>query len=292
MEIQALGKMQGGQDGALWENFLFRLDRSGNCSVYDLANLQKGEDGSFLPQETFLVDKADVLLPHSNSVMFGAFYHKSDRFPLLYTNIYNNYRDCEEKRKGITCAYRILEEDGKFSCRLVQVIEIGFTEDPVWRSEAVEDVRPYGNFVIDRENAVYYAFTMRDEDETMRFFSFDLPKPTDGVYNEAFGANHVVLKKDSVQTAFSAPYQRYVQGASFYKGKIYSLAGFTVKTDSPKNPPAMRIFDAKDGAVLGDFDFRDYGMIREPEFIDFWDDTCYYSDCGGNFYRLKFKTAE
>ena len=39
------------------------------------------------------------------------YYDEKDEFPLLYTNIYNNYAKTDDKRKGITCVYRIHKED-------------------------------------------------------------------------------------------------------------------------------------------------------------------------------------
>ena len=35
--------------------------------------------------------------------------------------------------------------------------------------------------------------------------------------------------------------------------------------------------------------FSDFGVAIEPEFIDFEDDICYYTDGHGNVYKLDFK---
>ena len=65
---------------------------------------------------------------------------------------------------------------------VVQIIEIGFADDEnLWKSSGEKaDVRPYGNFTIDTENGIYYGFTMRDNALATRYFSFDLPKVTQG----------------------------------------------------------------------------------------------------------------
>ena len=80
------------QDGAVFNGFLFSFNHKGDCSVYEtnsLKNLKNGEAEVF---GEFTLDKTDILLPHSNSVMFGnEYYHNDDEFPLLYTNVYNNY---------------------------------------------------------------------------------------------------------------------------------------------------------------------------------------------------------
>ena len=75
--------MESGQDGAIYGNFLFRFGGDGVCKVYSMADKNK--------LSTFILDRIDVLTPHSNSVCFGTeFYEESDEFPLLYSNIYNS----------------------------------------------------------------------------------------------------------------------------------------------------------------------------------------------------------
>lgn len=286
MNIKNLGKISGGQDGAVLNNYLFRFDARGNCNVYDIKDCLNDASAEHKAISFFTLDKSDVIMPHSNSVSFGKdYYCDEDEFPLLYTNIYNSYASSDNKMKGVTCVYRIQKKGTEFSSRLVQLIEIGFTDDIIWRSQNISDVRPYGNFAIDREKAVYYAFTMRDEDGLTRYFSFDLPKVSDGEYDKKLDANRVILQINDIRDRFDCEYHRYIQGTCFYNGLIYSLEGFT---NNKENPPAIRVIDVENHTQKKMYLLFDYNMINEPEMIDFENDICYYSDNHGNLYRLEF----
>ncbi len=279
MEIKQIGKIVYGQDGAVFGGYLFRFNHKSECTVYLLEDFTK-------PFAEFKLDKADVINPHSNSVMFGnARYSDEDEFPLLYTNIYNNHADFENKLKGVTCVYRIKRKDNSFSSTLVQIIEIGFTEDTIWKSESCEDVRPYGNFTIDNENSLYYAFTMRDQEKTTRYFSFNLPNINSGDYDESFGAKRVVLQKTDIKCFFDCEYHRFIQGAGFQNGIIYSLEGFT---NDKINRPAIRLIDTNTKTQKEIYYCSDFGLADEPEFIDFTNGDCYYSDNLGNLYKIVF----
>ena len=278
MEMKQTGQIVYGQDGAVSGRYLFRFNHKSECTVYSL-------DDFSAPFAQFVLDKSDIINPHSNSVMFGKErYCEEDEFPLLYTNIYNNHAANENKLKGVTCVYRIVRDGTNFKTTLLQTIEIGFTEDSLWKSEN-GDVRPYGNFVIDNDNSTYYAFTMRNEEPCTRFFSFALPGVTDGVYDETFGIKRVTLNKEDIIDTFDIDYQHYLQGATLEKGIIYSLEGFT---DDRGNPPAIRLIDIKTKKQIEVHFCADYGTWIEPEFIDFEDGVCYYSDCHGNLYNLTF----
>lgn len=289
MQIHNLGILDSKpnkQDGAIFNGYLFRFGSVGNCTVYNIEECVKEGNSLHKPIAAFTLDKAEIILPHSNSVMFSnTYYCEGDEFPLLYTNIYTNHNSHEDKLKGVTCVYRITRTDDGFKNELVQIIRVGFTEDKLWKSENTTDCRPFGNFVIDYENSKYYAFTMRDEDNTTRYFAFDLPKVTDGIYDEKFGVKCAVLKKEDIKEYFDIEYHKFMQGACCHKGFIYSVEGFTNNTG---NPPALRIIDIKNKKQSEFYLFGDYGLSVEPELIDFYNDICYYSDDEGNFYRLEF----
>ena len=280
MLVRKIANIAMGQDGAIWGNYLFRFKENGVGTVYSIPE--------FTQISCFTLDQADRIAPHSNAVVFGnEFYDPADEFPLLYCNIYNNYAKTENPLKGVCCVYRLQHNGDTFTSTLVQLIEIGFTEDVrYWRStDGANDVRPYGNFVIDREKGEYWAFTMRDSDNTSRYFSFDLPKLSDGEMDTDYGVKKVVLKTTDIKTQFDCPYHHYVQGACFHNGKIYSLEGFGL---GAKNAAAMRIIDTVTGQQLHHIPFFDLGLTNEPELIDFSGDTCYYSDAHGNAFILEF----
>ena len=152
MQIQTLNSMADGknrQDGAIFGEYLFRFEASGKCNVYKMNELLNSSSANVSPATSFVLDKADIIKPHSNSVAFGnEYFEKGDEFPLLYCNIYNNYAAFENPLCGVTCVYRLVKDGECFKTTLVQLIEIGFTNDPVWRSENIKDFRPFGNFAI------------------------------------------------------------------------------------------------------------------------------------------------
>ncbi|MBQ6938096.1 MAG: hypothetical protein IJN36_06235 [Clostridia bacterium] len=287
MRIEPFSKIIGGrQDGAFYNGYFFSLNNQGLCTVYKMETLENQKEGAEIFDE-FVMDKNDILSPHSNAVMFGnEFYEKEDEFPLLYTNIYNNYASADNPLKGVCLAYRVQKTDAGFKTTLVQMIEIDFVEDEkLWKSEGQEDARPYGNFTIDAENGIYYAFTMRDKEEATRFFSFDLPKADRGEICEKYNVKKVVLYANDIREYFDCGYQHFIQGACCHKGKIYSLEGFTNSVD---NPAAIRIIDTKLKKEVCFKKFKDFGTDVEPEMIDFENDTCYYTDHHGNMYKLFF----
>ena len=282
MESKKLGVIAKGQDGAIFNGYFFRFDADGRCNVYRLAEISEHS----VPICQFVLDKSALIVPHCNTVAFGnQYYCEADEFPLLYCNIYNNYAKADNNYKGVTCVYRFVRNGDFFSTTLVQLIETGFTDDPLWKSANCEDVRPYGNFAIDAVNGVYYAFTMRDEEQTTRYFAFNLPDIHEGTYDNNFGVKRVVLSKEDIRGFFDCEYHRYMQGACFHNGILYSVEGFT---NSEKNPPAIRLIDVSSQRQKQIYYFADYNMNVEPEFIDFENEACYYADHDGNVFELSF----
>ncbi len=269
-----------GQDGEVFGDFLFRFDAVGTCSVYDKTS---GDEIS-----SFRIDKYDLLRIHSNSVSFGnEYYDENDEFPLLYTNVYNSYQTSEDRLEGVCGVYRITRSGSVFASSLVQVIKIGFTENVLlWKSyPGKTDVRPYGNFAVDKDGSTLWAFTMRDKEKTTRYFSFALPKLKDGVYCEKYGCSVVTLEETDVRSSFDAPYSNFLQGACFADGLLYSTEGFT---DSVSAPAKMQIIDVKNKEVYAVLDFYSYGMRTEPEFISVCGGRTYYADAAGNVFLLEF----
>ena len=287
MEIKQIGNIIGGQDGAIYGSELFRLDTKGNCTVYDLNGLKNSEDCRLKAKSEFKLDRAEEIVPHSNSVCFGSeFYKDGDEYPLLYSNIYNNYAAAENKRLGVCLVYRIQKISDRFKSTLVQIIEVGFCEDVnLWKAyDRKHGVRPYGNFVVDNDTKSYWAFVMRNEESGTRYFRFDLPKAGDGETDCALGVKKVVLGKEDIKEFFDCDYHRYIQGAVLHKGKIYSTEGFC---NDAVNRPAIRVIDL---ATRNEeyYDITETGLADEPEFIDFYNGKCLYSDAHGNLYTVEF----
>ncbi len=281
MKITKLAKIRGGQDGAIYKNYLFRFSSKGGCSVYDMTAL----DGEPSPVAEFTLDKSELIVPHSNSVTFGSeFFAEGDEFPLLYSNIYNNYAKTEDKKVGVCCVYRITREGNVFSSALVQLIEIGFTDARgYWRSSEGDDIRPYGNFVVDTDKNLLWAFVMRDGERDTRYFAFDLPRLSDDNFCNEYDVNKVTLTVADVKGHFDVPYHNFVQGAVCYEGKIYSVEGFGEKIH-----PAIRIIDTEKKRQTFFFDFFEAGCTDEAELIDFYQGRCIYGNHVGEIFELNF----
>ena len=261
------------QDGAVYNGNAFLFNGSGTCNVYRLSG--KAKLGSFA------LDKLSLLNPHANSVCFGdTFYEASDEYPLLYVNIYNNYSTAADRMEGTCCVYRITEADGTFASQLVQVIEVGFTEDlTLWKSkENNGDVRPYGNFAVDTDNEALYAFVMRDAQKQTRFFRFALPTLNDGNYSETYGCNVVTLESADIEAQFDLTYFHYLQGCCISDGKILSLEGFGAGTSAE---PALRLVDLESSTLQKSYYFSDLGLTHEPEMISVDNGTIYYAAADG-----------
>ena len=216
MKIKQIAKISSGQDGAIRNNQLFRFDTRGKCFVYDLLDIDANSVKELEPIGSFVLDKAELIVPHSNSVCWGTeFYDPNDEYPLLYSNVYNNYAKADDKLIGVCCVYRVERTEGNFKTTLVQLIEIGFTDDPsLWKAYPDRDgVRPYGNFVIDCRAGYYYAFVMRSEELGTRYFKFKIPSLSEGEVDSIYGVKRVVLTPEDICDKFDCPYHRYVQGA-------------------------------------------------------------------------------
>ena len=287
MKIRQISKIAGGQDGAIYGNELFRFNTKGECTVYNISDVINKKDGEVRPVTTFKLDRAETVAPHSNAVCFGReFFEENDTYPLLYTNVYNNCASKEEKLIGVCLVYRVQRIDGEFKSTLVQMIEIGFCEDEgLWKADADKHgPRPYGNFAIDTEKSAYWAFVMRNEEKGTRYFRFDLPSVHSGEDDARFNVKKVVLGKEDIREYFDCEYHRFVQGATLHEGKIYSTEGFSFDR---VNRPAIRVIDLADKTERY-FDITELGINEEPEFIEFYNGVCLYSDADGNLFTVEF----
>lgn len=277
MRITPAAQISPGQDGAIWGGYLFRFDHRGYCRVHRMHTWEC--IGSFT------LDRTEHLTPHSNAVVFGCeYYTPGDEFPLLYTNIYNNYAGTDDPHIGVCCVYRIMREGDRFTSCLVQLLEVGFSADTdLWASPG-GDIRPYGNFVIDREKGRLWAFVMRDAPHTTRYMAFSLPRASEGSPDPILGVPRRVLTATEMLDFFDVPYHHFIQGACMHEGRIWSVEGFT---DSTENPPGLRIIDPASRSQLLYQNFMDLGIREEAECIDFADGICWYSDAAGLLYTLE-----
>lgn len=286
MKIIKVGKIGGGQDGAIFGGILFRFDHLGNGTAFRLCDVKEGE--TTVPFATFALDKREMLVPHSNAVFFGTeYYAEGDEFPLLYSNIYNNYDGKEKPLIGVCLVYRLMREGESFKTELLQMLEIGFVENAeLWRATAeAHGPRPYGNFVIDKETNALYAYVMRTKESGTRYFKFRIPAVDEGEIDPLYGIKRLVFKETDILDYFDTPHHFYIQGGIAHEGKIYSTEGFD---HSEVNHPAIRVIDTIERKQIDHANLKQMGYEEEPEMIDFSDGVCYYSDAHGALYRVDF----
>lgn len=189
------------QDGAIYGDAIIEV---GSTGYYTVQNI----DGLVLKEQTAL-DQRESIAPHANSVCFGTErYDVGDNFPIFYNNAYNN----TALPKGACYAYRLKND---YTTTLLQSIQIGFTADNIWSDG--NDIRPYGNFIVDTDNNKLYAFTMKDDIQKTRFFKFALPTLSQG--------SSVILGVSDIEDYFDVDYMYLLQGACYFNGKIYATSG-------------------------------------------------------------------
>lgn len=193
-----------GQDSACYNNKLFNFDSTGKFKVFNLINNEYIGQGQ--------LDEYDTIKPHNNCVCFGnEFVDENDRYPLLYTNAYNT----ANLPKGTCYVHRIIENENLYSTELKQTIRINFTDNIIWTDG--NDIRPYGNFLVDKDNNYLYVYTLKDNEKITRIFKFNLPKLEDG--------ENVALNIEDIIDYFDVDYFPYIQGAVCYNGKLFISAG-------------------------------------------------------------------
>lgn len=266
MKIKKIANTYGGQDGAIFKNTYFRFDSCGNCKIYNTDDFSEIASAKI---------EGDII-PHANAVFFGKeYFDEKDEFPALYSNIYNNYANSEDKMLGTCFVYRVVCNGAEYSFELKQKIKLDFCDDEIWCSKD-GDIRPYGNFVYDGLTDRFYAFNMMDGIRKTRYFAFEMPSLKD---------SEVVLTKNDIIEYFDCPYHEFIQGAIGKDGKIYSVEGFS---NCQPHPAAIRVIDLKEKKQVFFALFKDYVEDVEPEFIDFCNDLCIYGDGKGNLYTIEF----
>lgn len=274
VSYENVAKMSACQDGAIYDGKLFLFTAGGTCTAYDVRT---GKKTGYI-----YFSSTSPLIPHANSVCFGnTFYAEGDKYPLLYANIYNNYTDRPDRMEGTCCVFRLTENGKFYNLDLVQVIRVGFAKDvDLWLS-ASGNSAPYGNFIVDTDRDKLYAYVMRNESNSTRFFEFDLPALTAGEYHEAYGCNVVTLGREDYDNMFDVDFSFYIQGGCYRDGKVISIEG--MDSGSGKEP-ALRIIDLESGTLEATYYLAEAGLFREPEMISFDPDTgvLYYSGYDGH----------
>ena len=270
---EKVATMRSSQDGAIFGNYIFSLTSTGTCYVNSLSD--------YSSVSSFVLDKNSVISPHSNSVCFGSDYYQSgDEFPLLYANMYNR----NTSMPGVCNVYRIQRDGTTFTSTLVQIIKIGFTKNTDYWCDSAS-VRPYGNFMVDTDNSKLYAYVMMDKAKATRYFKFNIPSLTDGVYNDTYGVNVVTLNISDIISKFDVEYSNYLQGGCYYDGKIYSLEGFS---NDANNVPKLKVIDLENERQITVINLYEAGLTKEPEMIFISEDILYILMVDGSLYKFDF----
>jgi len=242
----------------IYNNRLFMFSAGGKCSVYNLQTNKL--------VDTFTLPNGKNKFPHCNAVSFSKkFYNKTDKYPLLYINAYND----AGIQDGVCYVYRIIVGNGeKYKCELIQTIKVGFVNTSIWKN-AKDTKRTYGNFVIDTDNNYMYIYNLRLSENKTRFFKCKIPN----ISNK----NVIINRKDIIEI-FDFKLIDFVQDSCYYNGYIYILSGINdshlfkmnIKTKVmteitlPKKPSNVKYFEPEaiaihNGNVI--VSFTDYGTI-------------------------------
>lgn len=250
------------QDGCVYNNYLFTFDSEGKCFVFDLTNKE-------LLCSTILPN-VNGLLPHSNCVCFGKKMNEDDEFPLLYTNVYNNYSNNEETY-GLCFVYKITKTNiCSFSFRHIQTIKVSFIDSVFWHNNSNNN-SPYGNFLVYDDFLFVYLNIFGSK--ITRFFKFPLP-----LINPNFSGityldiNNVIDIKDFILF-------KYIQGGTIYNDYLYSLEGF--------NESCLRIINLTNDS-LQSVELTNTICNKEPEFISFLNNYLIIGDVDGHLYYCYF----
>lgn len=248
------------QGGEIYNNKLFIFSAGGSCKVYDLNKNNKLIG-------TFKLPNAKDKFPHCNSVSFSkTFYTKNDTYPLLYINAYND----AGVQDGTCYVYRItVNKNGKFSCQLIQTIQMGITNSNKWKNPK-ETRLTSGNFVIDTDNNYLYVYNLRESENKTRFFKCKIP-PT--INNSS---KTVTISNSDILETFDCRYFPFIQDSCYHKGYIYILSGITdyhlwkinlknkkvSELTLPKKPKNVKNFEPESIAIHNNHaivSFTDYG---------------------------------
>ena len=247
----------------------------------DLDGLYIGS-GQWLPAGTVMTKESILsVAPETDHVSLIAYKNEVPEYEStysgetlhIYSNIYNNYSSQEDKHIGECCVYNVHGTANVWNNTLAQVLKVGFINDlSCWPSAS--EARPYGNFIVDHENGYIYVFVMYSSKKLTYWYRFKLPDVTDGVWNDTYGCPVKTLEISDIVDQWTTPLQNYIQGACVYDGLIWSTEGFTATSGT--NVARMRIIDPDRQSQIAVFNFYADGDPIEPEFIDFYKNTCYY----------------
>lgn len=244
------------QDSAIYGDKIITFSNDGTYKVVNL-NGKTLYSGS--------LDQSDTIKPHANSVCFGTErYDGNDAFPLLYVNAYNN----AGLPKGTCYVYRLKND---YSTTLLLTIQIGFTTDNIWSDG--NDIRPYGNFLVDTDNDKLYVYTMKDDIQKVRVFRFSLPTLSQG--------SAVTLATTDIEEYFDVDYLYIIQGGCYCNGKLYVSSG---NDNSQANSSKLSVINLTTKTIESSIELSQF--FAEPETVFVHNGRLYVGE--STLWKLKF----
>ena len=250
------------QDGCIYNDVLFLFSSNGLCTIFNISNKQMICSSQLPTYKGYC--------PHSNSVSFGKKFCDTDTYPLLYSNIYNNYPNIADSF-GMCLVYRIIDET-LFEFKLMQVIKIGFTNDANLWYDNSDNASPYGNFLICGDDLWVYVNIFGSS--ITRFFSFKTPAiiVSDDI-------DFCILTKDNIQEMFDTDLFKYIQGGTSRGTNLVSLEGFGTEL----SPSFLRIISLTTKTIQS-IDLGFYLNTLEPEFVSFYNNLLIVGTYEGKFF--------
>lgn len=246
------------QDGYLFDNKLLVVDADagGYFKIYNFP----GGDLAYQMK----LDKYSINAAHGNSVMKRII----NNTHYCYANIYNAYTNA---RFGELCVYEI--NDASQTNTLVQFIKLGFAGDGIhWPASTSESMRPYGNFILDLDHDLLYAYTVYGQNASsgyMQWYKMRLPAVTEGTYSETYQTNTVIISADEILDTWQTEFQSIPQGATYYNNLLWCTSG------SGGSDVKIRVVDPEQKRQIGKININDF-TSHEAELIDFKEGVLYY----------------
>ena len=246
-----------GQDGAIYNDLLFRPDEFTAIRVYDM---KVGEIVG-----TASIDPIDTVRPYGNSIFFGnQFYDADDPFPVLYYTGRGVYSDNTNLPDGTVYAYRIIDNgDNTYTLNRVQTIT--FANDVGYSA--------YGGFGFDEVENKLVGYDYRYGDpQKNTYYIADMPLVSSG---DVTISNAQVEKFDLTTPFFGGP-----QGCICHNRKFYILNGAS-------NSGSLNVVDLNKEKCVSRIVLSPSGLTGEPQCIEVYNNTLVYGSMS-RIFELRF----
>lgn len=232
-EIMPLTSSDGAQGGDCWGDYFFQFSSNNRLvRVFDLS-LKKMVQTIYIPE----AQRGGISDCHCNVVCFGTeYYDAEDPFPLIYVS--TGYAS-EDGHAG-ALAYRITQDQGKFSVTLVQTIRL--------KTGSWTEFIPAGDFA-------YICHT-----GPRIIYKVKMPRWKDG---------DVVLDPKSAIGSYQFTAQQFSsrnQDRSLYQGRIVVASG--VPASQEKSVLIVLNLEERERERI--YNFKESGLEKESESIFVW----------------------